>query len=60
MSSLFDARLGSESSVNTVEKLGLLSDLPILKRGTPIDTVNLYTKGQSILRDLIMKVDIAQ
>ena len=33
-------RLESEKIVKTIENLGLLSDLPIKKKGSPIDTVN--------------------
>ena len=33
-------RLESEKIVKTIENLGLLSDQPIKKKGSPIDTVN--------------------
>ena len=33
-------RLESEKIVKTIENLGLLSELPIKKKGSPIDTVN--------------------
>merc|ERR1712029_1324953 len=54
---LFD-RLESEKIVKTMEDLGLFSDEPISKKGTPIDTLSyhlnkrlLYGKGE---RDMIL------
>ena len=37
-------RLESEKIVKTIENLGLLSDLPIKKKGSPIDTVILQAR----------------
>ena len=36
-------RLESEKIVKTIENLGLLSDQPIKKKGSPIDTVSYST-----------------
>jgi len=51
-------RLGSEKTLKTIENLGFLSDEPIAKKGSPIDTMSnhlanrlYYNKGE---RDMIL------
>ena len=41
---LLQDRLESEKTVKTIEDLGLLSDETIVKKGTPIDTVNVRSQ----------------
>ena len=38
-------RLGSEKRVKTIEALGLLSDEPVEKKESPIDTVSHHLAG---------------
>eukprot|EP00092_Neocalanus_flemingeri_P105256 GFUD01134873.1.p1 GENE.GFUD01134873.1~~GFUD01134873.1.p1 ORF type:complete len:162 (+),score=34.08 GFUD01134873.1:262-747(+) len=51
-------RLGCEKTLKTIEDLGFLSDEPLAKKGSPIDTMShhlstrlLYAKGE---RDMIL------